>query len=193
MSPYNRAIAFAVMCLFLLPLRAEEPPAENAYRLVFKDENGAALAEARFITPEFTAKKHGPLKVFAEIRLLKNKSAKKGAGWLERVLKVGKKVEIEIQTISYKTTEGDTVADTHIDFNPGTFDANIGAEYSHDSLRKERSWSYGIAAGGFRGGTVTFERIRIAEQGGARQPATAPKAKPKSKEKPKPESKGRSQ
>lgn len=156
-----RFTAFALFCLISLHSQAENLVVKNAYRLTFTDDHGVALAEAEFVTPEFTAKEHGPLKVKADIRLLDNTSTTKGAGWLKRLLKTGKRVEIEIRTSSYKTNGGDIFSTTGIEFNPDVADANISVTYTHPPQAKERSWTYGTFAGGFKGGSVTFDRIQL--------------------------------
>jgi hypothetical protein len=154
---------FAFLCFFAPALQAEEANRKNAYRLTFKDDNGVALAEAKFITPEFTSKEHGPLKVHAAIQLLDNTSATESAKWLKRLLKTGKEVEIQIRTTSYKTNGGSVFATTGIQFNPDVADANIYATYTHPPQSEERSWGYGIFSGGFKGGSVTFTRIQMEE------------------------------
>ena len=160
----NRIIVTALLFILLLPLRAEEKRIKNAYQVTFLDKNGVALAEARFITPEFTEKKHEPMKALAKIRLLENTSTTEGAKWLKTLLKTGEKVKIGISTYTFETTGGEAVAITTIAFNPDVADANISATYTDSPGRKERSWTYGIFSGGFKGGKATFERIRLAEQ-----------------------------
>ena len=159
-----RIIATAVLFILLLPLRAEEKRVENAYQVTFLDKNGVALAEAKFITSEFTKKKHEPMKVLAKIRLLENTSTTEGAKWLKTLLRTGEKVKIAISTYTFETAGGEVVAISTIQFNPDVADANISASYS-DSPGREESWSYGIFSGGFEGGKATFERIRLAESG----------------------------
>ncbi len=185
-------IFFSFLCFLTLALHAEAPIKTNAYHLTFKDDNGVALAEAKFITPEFRSKEHGALKVRAEIRLLDNTSTTKSAEWLKRLLNTGKEVEIEIRTTSYKSIGGIVIATTGIEFNPNVADANISATYPHPPQTEERSWSYGIYSGGFKGGSVTFNRIQLAEQAGTGQPATRPELKSEGSDKPQPESEGRS-
>lgn len=156
-----RFAAFALLCLLSLHSQAENLVVKNACRLTFTDGHGIAMAEAEFVTPEFTAKEHGPLKVKAEIQLLDNTSATKGAGWLKRLLKTGKRVEIEIRTSSYKTKGGDIFSTTNIEFNPDAADANISVTYMHPPQPKGKSWAYGTFSGGFKGGRVIFDRIQL--------------------------------
>jgi hypothetical protein len=165
MNTPNRIIAAALLLILLLPLRAEEKLVTNAYQVTFLDKNGVALAEAKFITPEFTEKKHEPMKALAKIRLLENTSTTEAAKWLKTLLKTGEKVKIEISMYTFETTGGSKVAISTIGFNPDVADANISATYSDSPGRKERSWSYGILSGGFKGGEATFERIHLAESG----------------------------
>jgi hypothetical protein len=164
MKNLNQILAAALLFILLLPLQADEKKIANAYHLTFLDKNGVKLAEAEFISPEFTVKEQKPRKVMAKIRLLENSSTTEGAKWLRRLLKPGEKVKIEIATNTFETNGGETVAITNIEFNPDVADANISAQYSDSPGRKERSWAYGIFSGGFEGGNVTFKRIRLAEQ-----------------------------
>jgi hypothetical protein len=167
MTGHTQIVALALFGLLCVPLRAEEPAATNAYRLIFKDTDGVTLAEAKFITPEFTIKKPGPLDVSAEIHLVDNASAKEGARWLKRLLKTGKKVPARITTGFYTTNKGDVVAETYINFNPDAADANITARYINNPIIKVRTWDYDIFAGGFIGGNVVFTRVRIPAPAGA--------------------------
>jgi len=134
---------------------------KNGYALTFTDENGVALAEAKFIASEFTARVHAPFKVKAQIRHLDHTSTTKNAEWLKRLLKSGKEVEIEISTTSYKTNGGEVIATTLIEFNLGAADANISATYRDHPQVAERSWTYGIYSGGFEGGSVIFDRVQL--------------------------------
>ena len=164
----------ALASLFPIALQAQDIGNENAYRLTFKDDNGIALAEIKFISPKFTPKEHDALTVIAAVRLLENTSETESAGWLKRLLKTGKAVKINIVTKSFKTTQGDVIATTNISFDRDIPDANIWAQYSDHKYKNDKIWGYGLYSGGFDGGTVTFERIKMenkSEQATPRKPS----------------------
>ncbi len=108
---------------------------KNGYLLTFEDGNGVGLAEAMFISPEFTPKEKARFLILADARLLANPSTAKSAEWLKRLLTTGSARVAEIHTDSYVTISGSVFATTQIRFNPEVFDANISVEYSHNPSR----------------------------------------------------------